>query len=69
MDDVRTTNEKLRAIERWENEGGRVLRAGNGMPASRREIIRNEELASAEVIRPRKKRRRDVDLCTSWRWA
>jgi hypothetical protein len=56
MDNGKTTNEKLRALERWENEGGRVSR-------SNMEIIGNEERGQQEVMIPQKnERRQNVDL-------
>jgi hypothetical protein len=45
MYDGKTTNEKLRAMERWENEGGKVLHEVNIIPNSQMEIMRNEETA------------------------
>ena len=70
MDNGKTTIEQLRAIERWENEGGRVSRAVSGIPSSQMEIIRNAEPAPREVIVSRKKRPwENVDVWRSWSMA
>lgn len=70
MDDGKTTNEQFRAIERWENEGGKVSRSVSIIPCRQVEIIRNEELAPQKVIVPRKKRlRENVDVWPRWSMA
>ena len=48
MDNGTTTNEQLRAIERWENEGGKIFRAVSMIPIHQMEIIRNGESAAQE---------------------
>jgi hypothetical protein len=43
MIDGKMTNEQFRAVERWENEDGKVSRSVVVFPGSQREINRTEE--------------------------
>jgi len=62
MKDGRMTTEKLRAIERWENEGGRVSRRPM-------ENIRKDEPAPRDVVARRKQQSwQNADVSASWRW-
>ena len=69
MGERNMTTEQLRAIERWENEGGNVSRALRIMPGSWIGNTRNEQPASQELIVPRKNRGWEkVDVWPRWRF-
>ena len=66
--DKKLTTEQLRALERWENEGGTVSPALRIMPSSRIGIIRNEQPAPQELIVTQKTRNwEQVDVWPGWR--
>jgi hypothetical protein len=68
MDDRNLTAEQLQAIERWENEGGKIRPALRFMADSQIRDMRNEQPGRDKVIVPRKKRGWEkVDVWPRWR--
>jgi len=68
MDNRNLTVEQLQAIERWENEGGKITPALRFMASSQPGEMRNEKSARQEVIVPRKNRSwEQMDVWPGWR--
>jgi hypothetical protein len=63
MDDRNLTAEQLRALERWENEGGRISPALRFMAGSQTGDMRNEQLMVPRTNRDWEK----VDIWPRWR--
>ena len=63
MDDRKLTAEQLRALERWENEGGRISPALRFMAGSQVGDMRNEQLMVPRTNRDWEK----VDIWPRWR--
>ena len=68
MDNRNLTVEQLHAIERWENEGGRITPALRFMAGSQPGEMRNEQSARQEVFVRRKNRGgAEIDVWPGWR--
>ena len=68
MENRNLTVEQLQAIERWENEGGKITPALRFMAGSQPGDMRNEQSARQEAFVPRKNRRWEpVDVWPRWR--
>ena len=68
MDDRKLTAEQLRALEHWENEGGRISPALRFMAGSQVGDMRNEQRAPQELMVPRTNRDWEkVDIWPRWR--
>ena len=61
MNDGNLTTEHLRAVERWENEGGKATAQLRITPTSQMEIKGMDQAALPELIFARKKRPWNVD--------